>query len=86
MRLSVLFFVLLCPAIFTYGQKSISGRITQEGSALKNVSIQNLASGVSTASDQEGMYHILANPKEELQFTHMGMDTVSIIVEDVTKI
>lgn len=86
MRLSVLFFVLLCPAIFTYGQKSISGRITQEGSALKNVSIQNLASGVSTVSDQEGMYSILANPKEELQFTHMGMDTVSIIVEDVTKI
>jgi len=86
MRLSVLLFVLLCPAILTYGQKSISGRITHEGSALKNVSIQNLASRVSTASDQKGMYQISARPKEELQFTYMGMDTVSIIVEDVTNI
>lgn len=43
-----------------------------------------MASGLQTSSDTEGRYRILARPREELQFTYMGMDTVSIITEDVT--
>ncbi|MEC8832731.1 MAG: hypothetical protein VX772_10260, partial [Bacteroidota bacterium] len=31
-------------------------------------------------------YTIKAKPREELQYTYMGMDTVSIMVEDVTRI
>ncbi|NDV42755.1 tetratricopeptide repeat protein [Flagellimonas sediminis] len=67
-------------------QNTISGRITDGTSKLSNVHVVNLTSGSKTSSDQEGWYQILARPKDELQYTYIGMDTVSILVEDVTKI
>nr|WP_321413025.1 carboxypeptidase-like regulatory domain-containing protein [uncultured Allomuricauda sp.] len=70
----------------TYGQKTITGRITDGKSPLSNVQVANLASGSKTTSDAEGQYKIMAEPREELQYTYMGMDTVTIIVEDVTRI
>jgi tetratricopeptide (TPR) repeat protein len=70
----------------THGQQTIQGRITQAGAPLHDVHVTNLDSGVQMASDQEGMYSIQARPKEELRFTYMGMDTVSVIVEDITRI
>ncbi|MFD2100443.1 hypothetical protein [Flagellimonas iocasae] len=70
----------------SHGQKTIQGKITNMGSPLKDVHITNLSSGDNAASDREGMYEIMAKPKEELLFTYIGMDTISVIVEDVTKI
>ncbi len=70
----------------TYGQKTITGRVTDGKAALSNVQISNLASGSKTTSDAEGQYQIMAEPREELQYTYMGMDTVTIMVEDVTRI
>ena len=67
-------------------QNTISGRITDGTSKLSNVHVVNLASGLKTSSNDEGWYRILAKPKDELQYTYIGMDTVSILVEDVTKI
>jgi len=55
-------------------------------SYLPDVSVTNLTSGLGTTSDAEGRYQIKAYPKEELRFTYLGMDTVSILVEDVTRI
>ncbi|MEZ4810078.1 MAG: hypothetical protein R2819_06930 [Allomuricauda sp.] len=79
--ISILLFV-----TFSFGQKNIQGKITNEGSPLKDVHITNISSGDQVASNKEGMYEIMASPKEELRFTYIGMDTVSVIVEDVTKI
>nr|WP_297787892.1 hypothetical protein [uncultured Allomuricauda sp.] len=70
----------------TYGQKTIEGRVSNGGDVLSNVQIANLSTGAETTSNQEGRYQIKAEPKEELQFIHSGMDTISIIVEDVTRI
>ncbi|MEW2920881.1 carboxypeptidase-like regulatory domain-containing protein [Muricauda sp. ANG21] len=70
----------------SHGQKTIRGKITNAGSPLQGVHITNLSSGDNTGSDQSGMYEILAKPKEELRFTYIGMDTLSVIVEDVTRI
>ena len=70
----------------TYSQKTITGRVTDGKSPLSNVQISNLASGSKTTSDSEGQYQIMAEPREELQYTHVGMDTVTIMVEDVTRI
>ncbi|MBO0320733.1 hypothetical protein J0X14_00375 [Muricauda sp. CAU 1633] len=71
---------------FSYGQKTVHGKITHLGSPLKDVHITNLSTKAQIGSKEDGMYTIMATPKEELQFTYMGMDTVSVIVEDVTKI
>ncbi|NJB69657.1 tetratricopeptide (TPR) repeat protein [Saonia flava] len=81
---AVLAFLLISP--ISYGQKEIKGIITNKGVPLSNANIQNLNSDISVNSDIEGHYIIHANPKEELLFTYMGMDSISIIVEDVTKI
>lgn len=70
----------------SHGQKTIHGKITNMGSPLKDVHITNLSSGDNAASDGEGMYEIMARPKEEIRFTYIGMDTISVIVEDVTRI
>ena len=70
----------------TYGQKTITGPITDCKSPLSNVQVANLASGSKTTSDAEGQYKIMAQPREELQYTYMGMDTITIMVEDVTRI
>ena len=72
--------------IATHGQQTIQGRITQAGAPLHDVHVTNLDSGAQITSDREGMYHIQAHPKEELRFTYVGMDTVSVIVEDITRI
>ncbi|NDV16781.1 hypothetical protein GO009_12160 [Muricauda sp. TY007] len=69
-----------------YGQNQIKGRVTDGKLALSNVQIANLTTGSKTASDAEGQYRIMAKPREELQYTYMGMDTITIIVEDVTRI
>ncbi len=77
-------FSVFCLSIVS-GQQKINGLITAEGKPLPNVHISNRSSGLKTSSDNGGHYLILANPREELQFTHMGMDTVSILVEDITQ-
>lgn len=71
---------------FSHGQKTIHGKITNGGNPLQSVHVSNLSTGDRTTSNAEGMYKIMASPKEELRFTYMGMDTLSVIVEDVTKI
>ncbi|MDF0708263.1 hypothetical protein [Flagellimonas okinawensis] len=73
-------------AIHSFSQKSIHGRITNSGDPLSNVHVSNIASGAVTTSNAEGYYEIFANPKEEISYTYIGMDTISIIVEDVTRI
>ena len=86
MKLLQVTFVFLLGLGFVQAQNSIEGRITNDGNPLSPVHVTNLKSGLTTTSNKEGRYQILALPKEELQFTYVGMDTVNIIVEDVTRI
>ncbi|MEC8832732.1 MAG: carboxypeptidase-like regulatory domain-containing protein, partial [Bacteroidota bacterium] len=64
----------------------INGRVTDGESPLANVHVTNLTTDTKTLSNKQGAYNILASPREELQFTYVGMDTITIIVEDVTRI
>lgn len=85
----LLFLITGCFLVFsslTYGQKTITGRITDGKSALSNVEVANLDTGYKTSSDGEGQYQIIAEPRHELQYTSAGMDTLTIMVEDVTRI
>jgi len=70
----------------THGQKTINGRVTDGKLPLSNVQIANLASGSKTTSDADGHYQIMAEAREELQYSYMGMDTLTIMVEDVTQL
>ena len=82
--LSIVFFCFLAWGV--HAQKYIQGRISNDGKSLSPVQIKNISSGETTTSNKEGRYQISARPKEELQFTYMGMDTINIITEDVTRI
>ncbi len=86
MKVFIISCVSLLFATTSFGQKTIHGKITNLGNPLQDVHITNLSSGDNIGSDQNGMYEIMAKPKEELRFTYVGMDTISVIVEDVTKI
>ncbi|WP_405397903.1 hypothetical protein [Maribacter sp. Asnod2-G09] len=69
-----------------YGQQQIQGRISTDGISLSDVNIQNLSSQAVSFTDKNGHYVIKAKPKDELRFTYVGMDTISILIEDVTSI
>lgn len=86
MKVFIISSISLLFATISFGQKTIHGKITNLGNPLQDVHIANLSSGDNIGSDQNGMYEIMAKPKEELRFTYVGMDTISVIVEDVTKI
>ncbi|MGB5236033.1 MAG: carboxypeptidase-like regulatory domain-containing protein [Flavobacteriaceae bacterium] len=64
----------------------ISGRIFDEGKPMYNVSITIADSDIVAVSDENGFYELRASPGETLVYSHLGMETVEVIVEDVTSI
>ena len=70
----------------TFAQNSISGKVSDGQSPLKGVSvfIEGTSTGVTT--DVNGMYAINASSKDTLVFSYIGMQTIEIIIEDVTQV
>ncbi|MEW2920882.1 carboxypeptidase-like regulatory domain-containing protein [Muricauda sp. ANG21] len=85
MKAIIISSILLLFTAFSHGQNTIHGKITHLESPLQGVQVTNLSTGQDSNTDQKGSYVITASPKEELRFSYMGMDTTSVIVEDVTK-
>jgi tetratricopeptide (TPR) repeat protein len=81
-------FVIICFILSTntFAQNSISGKVSDGQSPLKGVSvfIEGTFTGVST--DVNGMYALNASSKDILVFSYIGMQTIEIIIEDVTKV
>jgi len=80
-------FLLCSVAVWTQNnQNKIRGMVTSYNAPLPNanVSIKGLATGIQT--DNNGKYQILANPRDILVFSYVGMKTVETIVEDVTEV
>ncbi len=65
---------------------TITGIVTDYGQPLArvNISIKGTSEGIQT--DAKGKYTIQARPRDILIFSYVGMKTVEIVVEDVTKI
>ncbi|WP_339654553.1 carboxypeptidase-like regulatory domain-containing protein [uncultured Maribacter sp.] len=65
---------------------SIKGVVTSYDAPLPsvNISLKGSSSGIQTSSS--GKYQINASPRDILVFSYVGMKTVEIIVEDVTKV
>jgi len=64
--------------------KEVMGAVTHQGQPLENVSIINkrIKNGVMT--NIRGAYAIQVVPKDVLVFSHLGMKSVEVIIEDVT--
>ncbi len=66
--------------------KEITGKITHLNAALTDVNIINKNQNTGTKTNAKGNYVIHANTGDELQFSYVGFNTVSIVVEDVTTV
>ncbi|BFP42910.1 hypothetical protein FGF1_37550 [Flavobacteriaceae bacterium GF1] len=66
-------------------ERFIKGTITDGENLLPNANVQIVNSGVSTNTDEDGKYRILASPGDALFYNYPGMEPIQIRVEDVTK-
>ncbi len=85
------FIVLLIAVVSTMslcGQdvRNISGTVSDGKAPLSNVQINVMNTDTATFSDTEGKYRLEAETGDVITYTYMGMKTISIRVEDVTRI
>ena len=86
---SLIFFILLSFSLISWSQtntNSIKGVVTSYDAPLPNVNISLKGSSSGIQTDNSGKYQINASPRDILVFSYVGMKTVEIIVEDVTKV
>jgi hypothetical protein len=86
---SLIFFILLSFSLISWSQtntNSIKGVVTSYDAPLPNVNISLKGSSSGIQTDSSGKYQINASPRDILVFSYVGMKTVEIIVEDVTKV
>jgi len=67
-------------------KKEISGIITYEGTPLSNVNILIKNSEKGTSTNNKGLYKIRAKEGDILQFTHINMKAIEVLIEDITTI
>lgn len=86
------FFLVYVFLLFTFNSiaqtnaNSISGVVTSFDAPLPNVNIAIKGSTTGIQTDANGRYQITARPRDILVFSYVGMKTVEIRVEDVTKV
>jgi tetratricopeptide (TPR) repeat protein len=67
-------------------ERTLSGRVSDGNVPMNNVTVKILNSDAVTITDKDGFYRLAIATGDKLQFSYMGMKTVSIHVEDVTRI
>ena len=82
-------FILLSFLIFEVNAQmaisKISGVVTQNGYPVKNASVTIKGSTNGIYSNEKGAYSISSAPGDILVFQHLGLQTVEVLLEDVTK-
>lgn len=66
--------------------RKISGTVTDGKAPLSNVQINVMNTDIATFSDSDGKYRIEADTGDVIAYTYLGMKTINIRVEDVTRI
>ena len=83
-------FVFLFLSLTIYAQniieKEVSGIVTYDNTPLANVTILIKNSKKGTSTNTKGVYKIPAKEGDILQFTHLNMKTIEVLIEDVTTI
>ena len=85
----VLFFIFLLSIFKGIAQpatKEVNGIITQQGQLLGDVSIIKKGTKLGVKTNSLGAYTIQVVPKDVLVFSHLGMKTVEVVIEEVTNI
>lgn len=89
MKKTPIFLFIFLTIFLSYSQQEngrVSGIVTDLGQPIANVNIVVQGSDKGTKSDNKGKYSINTAPGDVLVFSYVGMNTMEIIVEDVTKI
>jgi tetratricopeptide (TPR) repeat protein len=68
------------------GLKTIKGTLTDGKNPIENVKVHIDAKSTVTTSDTQGKYSLEAETGDVITYTYMGMKTINIRVEDVTRI
>ncbi|KQC29266.1 tetratricopeptide repeat protein [Flagellimonas eckloniae] len=84
--LAIFLFSFLTFSLSFSQERKITGKITVGEKPLSEVIIKNLDTGLSSITDKNGKYTIIANKGEVLEYTETAMKTVIIRVEDVTRV
>ena len=66
--------------------QTITGIVSHEGTALDNVHISILGSDKTQKSAKDGSYSITARPGDKLQFSYVGLKSITILIEDITRV
>lgn len=85
-KLLSLFILLVSLSLFSQDSKEISGFITSLKSPLAgvNIIVENGTNGTKT--NTKGYYSISVKKGEIITFSYVGMKTIQVVVEDVTKV
>jgi len=87
---TILTFVLITSSIFaqekTNDLQTISGKITYLNSALPKVNIVINNNERGTESDTKGQYTIQTKPGDKINYSYIGFETITILVEDITSV
>lgn len=82
--------LVLCLSVFNLVQaqveRTISGKVSDGNAPIENVTVSILNTNTATATDKDGFYRLPIATGDELQFSYMGMKTITIQIEDVTRI
>ena len=90
-RYFITWFIMLSFSCSLYSQgnvelKEISGKVTNLNAALSDVNIINKNRNTGTKTNNQGNYIIHAKVGDILQYSYVGLKTVSITVEDITSV
>ena len=66
--------------------KRIFGSVSDGKNPVDNVTVSILDKDISTVTDENGKYEIQAEVGDKLQFVYTGLRTITIRVEDVTRV
>ncbi|MET1259183.1 carboxypeptidase-like regulatory domain-containing protein [Flagellimonas sp. DF-77] len=67
-------------------ERKVKGKVSDGKSPMENVNVQVLDKGEATATGADGSYEIAVATGDRLQYSYTGMKTITIRVEDVTRI
>lgn len=84
--ISTLFFSLFLVIGFAQEPQTIIGKVTDGNNPMSNVNVTILEKEGSAITNAEGKYEIQALVGDKLKFSYTGMRTITIKVEDVTRI
>ncbi|UBZ10657.1 carboxypeptidase-like regulatory domain-containing protein [Leeuwenhoekiella palythoae] len=88
MRAFVVYFLMflgISYSLFAQTKQEVSGYVTSFGTPVVHAKVAVVGTDLITATDSKGYYTIEVTPRQELQFSYVGLQTVTIIIEDVTR-